>query len=67
MRRKNPRIVIVGSVLIVLAVAFFLFFFSIAPKSNNPTELMRTVGTVAGIVIAIAVAMVAAGLIGKKI
>jgi hypothetical protein len=67
MRRKNLRIVIVASVLIVLAVAFFLFFLSIAAKSNNPAELMRTVGTVSGVVIAIALAMIAAGLIGKKI
>ncbi len=67
MRRKNPRIVIVGSVLIVLAVAFFLFFFSIASKSNNPAELMRTVGTVSGVVTAIGVAMAAVGLVGRKI
>ena len=67
MRRKNLRIVIVASVLIVLAVAFFPFFLSIAAKSNNPAELMRTVGTVSGVVIAIALAMIAAGLIGKKI
>jgi hypothetical protein len=39
MRRKNPRIVIVGSALIVSAVAFFLFFLSTASKSNNPAEL----------------------------
>jgi hypothetical protein len=39
MRRKNPRIVIVGSALIVPAVAFFLFFLSTASKSNNPAEL----------------------------
>jgi len=67
MRRKNPRIVIVGSVLIVLAGAFFLFFLSVAPKSNNPAELMRTVGTVSGVVTGIAIAMIAAGLIGRKI
>ena len=66
MRRKNMRIVIVGGVLIVLAVAFFLFFLSIASKSNNPAELMRTVGTVSGVVIGVAVAMIAVGLIGKE-
>jgi hypothetical protein len=67
MRRKNLRIVIVGGVLIVLAVAFFLFFLSIASKSNNPAELMRTVGTVSGVVAGIAVAMIVAGLVGKKV
>lgn len=66
MRRKNMRIVIVGGVLIVLAVAFFLFFLSIASKSNNPAELMRAVGTVSGVVIGVAVAMIAVGLIGKE-
>jgi hypothetical protein len=66
MRRKNMRIVIVGGVLIVLAVAFFLFFLSIASKSNNPADLMRTVGTVSGVVIGVAVAMIAVGLIGKE-
>ena len=66
MRSKNMRIVIVGSVLIVLAIAFFLFFLSIASKSNNPAELMRTVGTVSGVVIGIGVAMIVAGSIGKK-
>jgi hypothetical protein len=66
MRRKNMRIVIVGGVLIVLAVAFFLFFLSIASKSNNPADLMRTVGTVSGAVIGVAVAMIAVGLIGKE-
>lgn len=67
MRRMNPRVVIAGSALIVLAVAFFLFFLSTASKSNNPAELMRTVGTVSGIVIGIAVAMIAGALIGRKI
>jgi len=66
MRRKNMRIVIVGGVLIVLAVAFFLFFLSIASKSNKPADLMRTVGTVSGVVIGVAVAMIAVGLIGKE-
>jgi hypothetical protein len=66
MRSKNRRFVIVGSVLIVLAIAFFLFFLSIASKSNNPAELMRVVGTVSGVVGGIAVAMIVAGLIGKK-
>jgi hypothetical protein len=66
MRRKNMRLVAVGSVLIVLAIAFFLFFLSIAAKSNDPAALMRTVGTVSGVVIGIAVAMIAVGLIGKE-
>jgi hypothetical protein len=66
MRRKNMRIVIVGGALITVAIAFFLFFLSIASKSNNPAELMRTVGTVSGVGIGIGVAMIVAGLIGKQ-
>lgn len=66
MRRKNPRFVIVGGVLVALAIAFFLFFLSIASKSNNPAELMRTVGTVSGVVIGIGVAMIVVGRIGSK-
>ena len=66
MRRKNMRVVVAGSVLIVLAIVFFLFFLSIASKSTNPAELMRTVGTVSGVVIGIGIAMIAAGLIGKE-
>jgi len=67
MRRKNMRVVVVGSVLVVLAIGFFLFFLSIASKSNDPAALMRTVGTVSGVVIGIAVAMIAFGLVGKEV
>ena len=66
MRSKNQRFVIVGSVLIALAIAFFLLVLSIASKSNNPAELMRIVGTVSGVVGGIGIAMIAVGSIGKK-
>jgi len=61
MHHKNQRIIIVGSVLIALAIMFFLFFMSIASKSNNPAELMRTVGTVSGVVIGIGLTMIVVG------
>ena len=67
MRRKNWRIVIVGIVLIVIALGFYLFMLSIASKSNNPAELMKTVGTVAGVVGGLSIAMIITGLIGKKV
>jgi hypothetical protein len=67
MRRKNSRVVIVGVVLLVLAIAFFLFMLSLAPKSNDPVELMRVVGTVAGVVGGLAIAMIVAGQIGTKV
>jgi hypothetical protein len=66
MRKKNWRVVIVGIVLIVLAVLFYFFMLSTASTSNDPIALMRTVGTVSGVVGGLAMAMIVAGLIGKK-
>jgi TRAP-type mannitol/chloroaromatic compound transport system permease large subunit len=67
MRQTNKRVVAVGSVLLALAVAFFLFMLSIASKSTDPVELMRTVGTVSGAVGGLAIAMIVFGGIGKKV
>jgi len=66
MRSRNQRFVLVGSVLIGLAIAFFLLCLSIAAKANNPAELMRIVGTVSGVVGGIGIAMIVVGSIGKK-
>jgi hypothetical protein len=67
MRRKNWRIVVVGFVLIVIALAFYFFMLSIASKSNDPVALMQTVGAVAGAVGGISIVMIIVGLIGKKV
>lgn len=67
MRRKNWRIVIVGFVLLIMALAFFLFMFSIASKSTDPVALMQTVGRVVGVVGGISLVMIIIGLIGKKV
>ncbi len=67
MRRKNWRIVIVGVVLILIAVAFCLFMLSIAPKSNDPVALMQTVGAVTGVVGGLSLVLIIVGLIGKKV
>lgn len=67
MRRKNLRVVIVGVVLFVLAIAFFLLMLSLAPRSNDPVELMRVVGTVSGVVGGLAIAMIVMGQIGTKV
>jgi hypothetical protein len=67
MRQRNWRIIIVGFVLTVLALGFYLFMLSIAPSSNDPAALMQTVGTVAGAVIGISLVMILLGLIGKKV
>ena len=63
---KNRRIVIVGSVLFVIAIAFFFFMLSIASKSTDPVALMQTVGAVSGVVSGLSLAMIIFGLIGKK-
>lgn len=66
MRQKNWRLVIVAAVLAVLAAGFFLCMMGLAPRSNDPASLMRTVGTLSGAVGGLAVAMMIFGLIGKK-
>jgi len=66
MRQRNMRIVIVGVVLLILALGFFVFMRSIASTSNDPVSLMQTVGTVSGVVSSISVVMIIAGLIGKR-
>jgi hypothetical protein len=48
------------------AVVFFLGMGTMAPKSNNPVELMTTVGEVSGAVGAIGLVMIALGLIGRR-
>ena len=67
MRHKNWRVVIVGFVLIFLSVALYFFMLSMASKSNDPVALMRTVGTVLGVVSGLSLAMIIIGLIGKKV
>ena len=67
MRQKNLRVVIVGFVLLVISLGFYLFMLSIAPKSNDPVALMQTVGTVSGVVGGISLTMIIFGLIGKKV
>ena len=66
MRQKNWRFVMAGGLLIVLAVGFFLVMMGMAPKSNDPQGMMRTVGQVAGVCIGISVVLIIAGLIGRK-
>ena len=61
------RLVIVGAVLIVLAVGFFVFMMGMAHRSNDPVTMMRTVGQVSGAVIGVSLVLVGVGLIGRKI
>lgn len=66
MQDKNTRITVVGIVLLIAAIAFYLFMLVISSKSNDPATMMTTVGTVSGVVGGLAIAMTIAGLIGKK-
>lgn len=66
MRERDMRLVIVGLVLAVLAVGFFLYMMGMAPKSNDPQAMLATVGQVSGAVGAIGLVMAVIGLIGKK-
>jgi len=66
MRKRNMRVVYTGLGLLVLCVGFFLGMMTLIPKSNDPVEMMRTVGQVSGVVAGIAVAMIVFGLIGRK-
>ena len=66
MRKKNWRLVIVGLVLLLAAVAFFFAMGTIAARSNDPVNLMRTVGQVSGGVGALGLVMLVFGLIGRR-
>ncbi|HKD23235.1 MAG TPA: hypothetical protein VKB71_14560 [Rhizomicrobium sp.] len=67
MRQRNWRLIIVGLVLLAVAVGFFLFAQAdMAPKSNDPVTMMRTVGQVSGGVGGISIVMIIFGLIGRK-
>ena len=66
MRTRNWRLSITGLVLIALAVAFFFGMQTMAPKSTDPVELMRTVGQVSGVAAGIGLVMILIGLIGRR-
>ena len=66
MRRRNWRFVVVGVVMMLAAVAFFIGMRTMVPRSNDPVALMTTVGQVAGVVSALGLVMLVLGLIGRK-
>jgi len=67
MRQRNMRVVIVGAILLLMAVAFFLLMLSVATRSNDPAEMFRTVGSASGVVGGLALMMIAGGLRGKRV
>ena len=66
MRRRNWRFVFTGLFFIALAVGFFLFMMTLAPQSTDPVEMMRISGQASGVAIGVSVALIIAGLVGKK-
>jgi hypothetical protein len=66
MRQRNWRLIAVGTVLLVLAVLFFLNMRDLTPWSNDPVALMRTVGQISAAVGGISLVMIVFGLIGRK-
>jgi len=66
MRQRNWRLVIVGGILVVLVLGFFVFMLGMAPRSNDPKAMLETVGQVSGAVGGIALVLIVFGLIGKK-
>jgi len=66
MRRRNMRLIIVGLVLVVAAGGFFLVMMGMAPKSNDPVSMMRTVGELSGAVAGIGLVMAIVGAIGRR-
>jgi len=66
MRQRNWRMVIGGSLLLVLALGFAFFMSSIASISTDPVEFMRLVGGASGTVGGLGSVLILVGLIGKK-
>ena len=66
MRKRNWRFVITGVIFIAFAIGFFLFMMTLAPSSTDPVTLMETAGSAAGVLGAVSIMMIIAGLIGKK-
>jgi hypothetical protein len=62
----NVRVMATGALMIVLAVAFFLYMMTIAPRSNDPAGMMQTVGGVSGAVGAIGIVMLIFGALRRK-
>ena len=67
MRKRNWRLIAIGTVLLGLAVLFFLSMRDMTPWSNDPVALMRTVGQVSGAVGGISLVMIVFGLLGRKV
>jgi uncharacterized protein (TIGR03382 family) len=62
----NIRVIVTGGLMIVLAVGFFLYMMTVAPRSNNPAGMMQTVGGVSGAIGAIGLVMMVFGALRRR-
>jgi hypothetical protein len=58
------RAVVVGLVLIIGAIGFFLYMMTLRAQSNDPVALMRIVGQTSGVVVGIGLVMLVIGFLG---
>jgi hypothetical protein len=63
---NNGRIVLAGAVMIVLAIGFFFYMGTTAPRSTDPVGMMKIVGETSGWVGGIGLVMILFGLFRKK-
>jgi hypothetical protein len=63
----NVRVVLTGIAMVAMALAFFFGMSAyMAPKSNNPTSMMQTVGMTSGAVGGIGIVMIVIGALRRK-
>jgi hypothetical protein len=62
----NIRVISAGALLVVLATGFFLYMSTMMPRSNDPVEMMRTVGMASGGAAGLGLAMILFGLFRRK-
>ena len=60
----NLRLLMTGLLMAILAAGFFLIMADIAPKSNDPKELMRVVGMTSGTVAGLGFSLILMGFFG---
>jgi protein-S-isoprenylcysteine O-methyltransferase Ste14 len=65
-QQMNLRVVITGAAMVVLALAFFFYMGTMAPRSTDPAAMMQTVGMVSGGIGAIGIVMIVFGALRRK-
>ena len=66
MRKRNWRFVLAGFFLLLVAAGLFVGLSALATQSTDPVMVVQTAGQVAGVAGGVGVALIIAGLIGKK-